>query len=150
MAENPGHRVTVGELASFYKISRNHLVKVVHKLGLKGFVSSIRGKGGGLYLAKPAEQISVGNVVRQMEGHFHLVDCFNAERVCSCRLHPNCVLTAVLGNALEQFLLVLDATALSDVLPGNRIGLPSQPVVNHLNLNTILKNSSALSISSGN
>ena len=119
LAKNPGQRVTIDELTGFYKISRHHLVKVVHNLGIKGFIRSIRGKGGGLYLAKPAEQIYIGEVVREMEGHFDIVDCFNAKKAGLCRLHPQCGLTALLGNALEQFLLVLDATALSEVLPKN-------------------------------
>jgi Rrf2 family nitric oxide-sensitive transcriptional repressor len=117
LAKNPEQKVTIGELAEFFKISRNHLVKVVHNLSVKGFIRSIRGKGGGLYLAKPAEQINIGDVVRQMEGHFHIVDCFNSTKAGLCRLHPHCGLTAVLTNALEQFLLVLDATRLSDILP---------------------------------
>ena len=119
LAKNPEQKVTIGELAEFFKISRNHLVKVVHNLSVKGFIRSIRGKGGGLYLARPADQINIGNVVRAMEGHFHLVDCLNAEKAGLCKLHPHCGLTPLLGNALEQFLLVLDAKTLSEVLPKN-------------------------------
>lgn len=66
LAKNPEQKVTIGELAEFFKISRNHLVKVVHNLSINGFVRSIRGKGGGLYLAKPAKQINIGDVVRKM------------------------------------------------------------------------------------
>ena len=119
LAKNPEQKVTIGELAEFFKISRNHLVKVVHNLSVKGFIRSIRGKGGGLYLARPADQINIGNVVRAMEGHFHLVDCLNAEKAGLCKLHPHCGLTPLLGYALEQFLLVLDAKTLSEVLPKN-------------------------------
>lgn len=119
LAKHPDRRVTIDELAAFFKISRNHLVKVVHNLGIKGFIRSIRGKGGGLYLARPAEQINIGNVIREMEGHFQIVDCFNTQKAGLCRLYPHCGLTALLGNALEQFLLVLDATTLSEVLPKN-------------------------------
>lgn len=121
LAKNPENRVTVGELAAYFKISRNHLVKVVHKLGVKGFVSAVRGKGGGLYLARSADQINIGAVVREMEGHFHMVDCFNSKKAGLCRLQPHCGLTAVLGKALEQFLQVLDATTLNDVLPEGRV-----------------------------
>ena len=117
LAKNPEQRVTIEEMAIFFDISRNHLVKVVHNLSAKGFVRSIRGKGGGLYLAKPPEQINIGEVVRAMEGHFDIVACFNLNKAGLCKLHPNCGLTSVLANALEQFLRVLDATTLSDVLP---------------------------------
>lgn len=68
---------------------------------------------------KPAKQINIGDVVREMENHFHIVDCFNAKKAGLCRLHPHCGLTAVLTNALEQFFLVLDATTLSDILPND-------------------------------
>jgi Rrf2 family nitric oxide-sensitive transcriptional repressor len=117
LAKNPDQRITIDELAGFFKVSRHHLVKVVHNLGTKGFIRSIRGKGGGLSLARPADQINIGNVVRAMEGHFYLVDCFYAEKAGLCKLHPHCGLTALLGNALEQFLLVLDTTTLNEVLP---------------------------------
>ncbi len=88
LAKNREQKVTIGELAEFFKISRNHFVKVVHNLSVKGFIRPIRGNGGGLYLARPADQINIGNVVRAMEGHFHLVDCLNAEKAGLCkRIH---------------------------------------------------------------
>ncbi len=75
LAMHPNQRVTITELSTFFNISRNHLVKVVHNLGLKGFIQSVRGKNGGLYLSRSADQIRVGEVVRQMEANFHIVEC---------------------------------------------------------------------------
>ena len=117
LARYPEQRVTINELAAFFKISRNHLVKVVHNLGLKGFVRSVRGKGGGLYLSKPAGQIRIGDVVREMEGNFHIVECFNPKKQGVCAIEKHCGLPALLGNATAQFLTVLDGKFLSDVLP---------------------------------
>ena len=117
LALYPDQRVTIDELTDFFKISRNHLVKVVHKLGVKGFIHSIRGKGGGLCLSKPAQQIRIGDVVREMEGHFHIAECFNPKKQGLCTIQTQCGLTALLGNAAEQFLTVLDGKVLSDVLP---------------------------------
>ena len=109
-------RVTITELSTFFNISRNHLVKVVHSLGIKGFIHSIRGKNGGLYLSKSADQIRVGEVVRQMEANFHIVECFNPKKQGVCPIQGQCKLTSLLGRANEQFLKELDGTLLSEVL----------------------------------
>lgn len=113
---NPGRLVTISELAEFFAISKNHLVKVVHNLGLKGFVRTVRGKGGGICLAGPADQISVGRVVRELEGHFQMAECFNPHKQGHCAIQPRCGLTGLLGRAVEQFLQVLDGAVLSDLL----------------------------------
>jgi len=110
-------RITIDELAEFFQVSKNHLVKVVHNLGVKGFINTARGKGGGISLAKPARQISVGQVVRQMESHFQMAECFNAAKSGHCLLEAQCGLIPVLGKAVEQFLQVLDGASLADLLP---------------------------------
>lgn len=116
LAMHPEQRVTITELSTFFKISRNHLVKVVHELGLKGFISSVRGKNGGIYLSKPADQIRVGHVVRQMETHFHIVECLNPQKQGICPIQVRCNLTALLSRANEKFLQELDDKFLSEVL----------------------------------
>ena len=73
---NRDRRCTIREIADAYGISENHLMKLVHQLGREGFVRTTRGKKGGLELAMPAREISVGAVFRAMEGNFHLVECF--------------------------------------------------------------------------
>lgn len=108
--------VTITELAEFFQISRNHLVKVVHRLGLKGFIRTTRGKGGGICLARPPQQISVGHVVREIEGHFQIAECFNPQKQGLCAIQARCGLTGLLGNAVEQFLQVLDGATLSDLV----------------------------------
>ncbi|MCK9607173.1 MAG: Rrf2 family transcriptional regulator [Methylomonas sp.] len=113
---HPDRLVTINELAEFFAISKNHLVKVVHNLGLKGFVRTVRGKGGGIRLASPADQISVGSVVRELEGHFQMAECFNPSKQGQCVFQPNCGLTGLLGRAVGQFLQVLDGAKLSDLL----------------------------------
>jgi len=116
LAMHPDQRVTITELSTFFNISRNHLVKVVHNLGLKGFIQSLRGKNGGLYLSRPADQIRIGDVVRQMEVHFHIVECFNPQKQGTCPIQGQCKLTSLLCRAKEQFLKELDGTLLSEVL----------------------------------
>ena len=119
LAMRPNQRVTITELSTFFNISRNHLVKIVHNLGLKGFVQSIRGKNGGLCLSRSPEQIRVGDVVRQMEANFHIVECFNPQKQGVCPIQSQCKLKALLCRANEQFLKELDGTLLSEVLLTN-------------------------------
>lgn len=117
LAMSPNKQSTIPEIASFYNISRNHLVKVVHQLGGKGFVNTTRGKGGGLSLQRPPEMISMGDVVRGMETHFNWVECFDPAQQ-RCRLLPSCGLKHLLARAGDAYLQVLDAATLADVLLG--------------------------------
>jgi Rrf2 family nitric oxide-sensitive transcriptional repressor len=114
MSSNKQANIT--EIAEFYNISRNHLVKIVHQLGSKGFVTTTRGKGGGLSLQRPAEMINIGDVVRSMETHFNWVECFDPTQQ-SCRLLPGCGLKQLLARAGNSYLQVLDASTLADMLP---------------------------------
>lgn len=114
----PDRQATITEIADFYNISRNHLVKVVHQLGEKGFIKTTRGKGGGLALQRPAEKIHVGDVVRSMETHFNWVECFNPA-LQQCRLLPSCRLKQLLERAGNAYLQVLDASTLADLLASN-------------------------------
>lgn len=117
LAMTPNRSTTITEIADFFNISRNHLVKVVHQLGSKGFVKSSRGKGGGLILQRPPETIYIGEVVRSMENHFNWVECFDPA-LQRCRLLPNCGLKHLLANAGNAYLQVLDAATLADMLQG--------------------------------
>lgn len=115
LAMSPNEQATITEVADFYNISRNHLVKVVHQLGSKGFVNTARGKGGGISLQRPPEQIGIGEVVRNMENHFNWVECFNPAQQ-QCPLLPSCGLKHLLARAGDAYLNVLDAVTLADVL----------------------------------
>ena len=106
--------VTVAEVASRFRISQNHLMKVAHLLGRAGFIETVRGRSGGLRLAGDPATIRVGDVVRQMEGDIHLVECFAAESD-SCLISGACRLKGVLHEALEAFLAVLDRYTLADL-----------------------------------
>jgi Rrf2 family transcriptional regulator, nitric oxide-sensitive transcriptional repressor len=124
LATSPNKQVTISEIAEFFDISRNHLVKVVHQLGSKGFVTTTRGKGGGLALQRPPEMICIGEVVRSMETHFNWVECFDPAQQ-RCRLLPGCGLKQLLARAGDAYLQVLDAATLADVLLGTvNIELP--------------------------
>jgi Rrf2 family nitric oxide-sensitive transcriptional repressor len=111
--------VTIREVARCYGISRSHLMKVVHQLGTWGYVSTLRGKGGGLRLALPPEQINLGAVVRRAEANFALVECFDPAHNHCC-ITPACTLKTVLYEALESFLTTLDRYTLADLLHSRR------------------------------
>jgi Rrf2 family nitric oxide-sensitive transcriptional repressor len=101
---------SIAEIARAYRISRNHLMKVVNELGRAGFVTSLRGRSGGIRLARSPAEISVGAVVRHMEEDFALANCPD------CVIAPACGLSAVLDEALRAFLAVLDRATLADLL----------------------------------
>jgi len=115
LASQPDTRVTVVELATFYNVSRNHLVKVVQGLVEHRFIETTRGKNGGMRLATDCNAISIGQVVRKMENHFNIVECFDAQQT-ACNLDGACCLKSVLKNATESFLDNLDNISLADLI----------------------------------
>lgn len=113
LSKTPKESSTITEIAEFYNISRNHLVKVVHKLAQLNFIISTRGKNGGLKLACSAEKIIIGDVVRKTEPGFFLVECFNQE-TNRCTITGICRLKGMLDEGLKAFLNVLDNYTLAD------------------------------------
>jgi Rrf2 family transcriptional regulator, nitric oxide-sensitive transcriptional repressor len=106
---------TIAEIARDFHISRNHLVKVAHNLGKEGYIHTMRGRSGGLRLARPPAEIIVGDVVRHMESSFNLLDCFRPQHQ-HCAIYPACSLKDVLGQAYLAFMQVLDSYTLEDLL----------------------------------
>lgn len=106
---------TVTELANFYTISRNHLVKIVHQLAQQQYILTRRGKNGGLRLAKPPEQIKIGDVVRATEPNFYIVECFERDNK-KCVLLPGCGLKSILYDANTAFLAALNRYSLLDAM----------------------------------
>lgn len=124
LANREDENVTITELADFYKISRNHLVKVVHNLGLNGHILTTRGRHGGLKLARPAKEILIGEVVRSTEPDFDLLECFNPV-TDKCVITRSCSLKSVISNAQASFLGVLDQYTLADIAKASRKAFPS-------------------------
>lgn len=108
------HLVRIDEVAQAHRINRAHLTKVVHQLGLAGYLETIRGPRGGLRLARPAEKIVVGDVVRVTEGPINLVECFSAKSN-TCRLRGICRLSVKLQEATQAFMAVLDDLTVAEI-----------------------------------
>jgi Rrf2 family transcriptional regulator, nitric oxide-sensitive transcriptional repressor len=125
LAGEPERAFTTEEIASEFGISRHHLTKVVGSLAAAGFVATQRGAGGGVRLARPAETISLGEIVRLLEARFPLVECFRADGG-ACRLTPCCKLRPRLAAAREAFLRELDDTSLAECAWRSE-GEPSAP-----------------------
>lgn len=112
-------RATIADVAAAFAISENHLTKVVHFLGKCGFLSNVRGRGGGLRLATPAKSINVGSVVRESEGAIRPAECFESTP-SACTIAPACRLRGVLGEAVQAFYGVLDQYTLEDLVAERR------------------------------
>jgi Rrf2 family nitric oxide-sensitive transcriptional repressor len=130
LALEPALPHTIEEAARRYGVSRNHLMKVAQTLTKADFIESQRGRGGGIRLARPAEAVNLGAVVRSTEDGFALVECFDPERN-GCVVTAACGLRGPLGEALDAFLAVLDRYSLADLVrnPGMRDLLLAETVV---------------------
>jgi Rrf2 family transcriptional regulator, nitric oxide-sensitive transcriptional repressor len=114
VAINPDPLPTIAEIAESYRISKNHLMKVVYELGQAGYLETVRGRNGGLRLARRPEDIRLGEVVRTTEPDMALVPCFEPLGA-ACAILPACKLRAALHEAAAAFLQVLDGYTLADL-----------------------------------
>ncbi|WP_369026632.1 Rrf2 family transcriptional regulator [Qipengyuania sp. RANM35] len=109
-------QASIEEIADAYGISRNHLTKVARHLADMGLISARRGRGGGLELVLPPEEIGVGKVVREMESLSGFVECFERDSN-TCPVAGACGLQGALRSALDDFLARLDDYTVADLLP---------------------------------
>lgn len=113
LAVNPDRLSRITEIAEAYRISRHHLVKVVHELGRLGHINTFRGKSGGMRLARPPGETRVGDIVRDMEENLEIINC---DAPNSCVILPDCRLKNVLTDARDAFLATLDRVTLEDLI----------------------------------
>lgn len=117
-AVNPGRIVRKHDIAEACNVSENHLAQVIHALGQKGFLATRRGRSGGLMLGRAMEQITVGQVFREMEADVPFAECF-LPGGGACPLRACCKLKCVMAEALEAFYARLDTVTLADLVTGN-------------------------------
>lgn len=120
LAAQPDRLCSVREIAEHYAISRNHLVKVVHRLAQLGYVISSKGKGGGIRLACKSEELRLGDLVLALEPNMYLVECFNRE-VNTCKFVSACKLKHFLADAGKAFIESLNQRTLADAVADNTL-----------------------------
>ena len=114
LALHPDRFVTIAEIAAAYRISSNHLMKVVQQLAGSGEVITLRGQHGGLRLARSASEIRVGDIIRRTEPDMALAPC------ADCVIQPGCALPSLLDRALAAFMAVLDEQTVADLVADSR------------------------------
>ena len=105
---------TISEIAESYAISKNHLMKIVQELNLRGYLLATRGKNGGIKLISDAEEINIGKLIRELEGETKLVECFGSNN--QCVITPTCQLKEMFSKAMESFFATLDEYTLADLV----------------------------------
>jgi Rrf2 family nitric oxide-sensitive transcriptional repressor len=114
LAVQPEGAATIRQIADRYGISRNHLMKVAHHATQAGYVKGVRGRAGGLQLARPPRELNIGQILRAVED-LRLVECFEPGSN-QCRIIRGCGLQPILQEAVDAFLAVLDRYSLEDVV----------------------------------
>jgi Rrf2 family transcriptional regulator, nitric oxide-sensitive transcriptional repressor len=108
------NRIKVDDIVKVHGLARPHIVKIVHELGRAGYLETVRGRGGGFFLARPPEDIIIGDVVRLTEGPLDIVECFNPKKN-TCPLIGICKLSKAMQKATKAFMDVLDDLTLADI-----------------------------------
>ncbi len=106
--------ITIEEVSEVYDLSRAHLMKVTNTLTRAGFLKAVRGRSGGLTLARLPRKICVGDVIRATEPDFALVECLGAGN--QCVITRSCGLRGILQEGLAAFNSVLDKYTLADLM----------------------------------
>jgi Rrf2 family nitric oxide-sensitive transcriptional repressor len=113
-----GKLITISDIAKSFDISKQHLMKVVNALSQKGYLDTVRGRGGGIRLLRPPRDINIGQVVRETEDRLDVIGCLGQRGYC--RIERCCVLRGVLRDAIQAFLEVLDGYTLADLIKPKR------------------------------
>ena len=114
LALHPNRLVTIADIAQDYDIPTSHLMKIVHRMAQRGYIETVRGKGGGMRLARTPDMINIGDLVRDTEDNLDIAECFDPKRQ-NCPMLPACALRSVLVEARKNFLATLDSYRLSDI-----------------------------------
>ncbi|WP_063301822.1 Rrf2 family transcriptional regulator [Pseudovibrio sp. WM33] len=115
LASNPQRLCSVKEVSEYHDISRNHLVKIVLRLVEAGYISSFKGKGGGMQLAKPSNEIQLGEVIKLLEPNMTMVECFDPA-TNTCRITGSCNVKHYLYEASQSFIESMNKHTLEDAI----------------------------------
>jgi Rrf2 family nitric oxide-sensitive transcriptional repressor len=126
LGADPARHRSTEVLAQEVGVPRNHLHKIVQDLAEAGLVRTLRGAHGGVLLARPPTEISLGEVVRRLEREQALVECFRRDGGACC-MAPDCRMRGALWRARAAFIEVLDRTTLADCLTPGLSEMPDLP-----------------------
>jgi Rrf2 family nitric oxide-sensitive transcriptional repressor len=118
-AAHPGRVIRIQEVASAFNISKAHLLKAARHLGQLGYLSTARGRSGGIALGMAPERINVGRVIRDLEDCGEFVECFNSQ-TNTCPIVGACKLTPLFHRGIEAFFKELDDTTIADLVGNGR------------------------------
>ncbi len=110
LGSRPSGLSSIREISDTFSVSQNHMMKVVQDLAGAEFLESVRGRNGGIRLARPTNEINLGALLRHTEGLTDLIDCHG------CRIAPACALPSVLSEATAAFVAVFDKYTLADLV----------------------------------
>ncbi|MCV2438673.1 RrF2 family transcriptional regulator [Paucibacter sp. DJ2R-2] len=124
---------TIDEIAKAYDISRSHLTKIVNELAQTGFVTTVRGRSGGMRIAKDPSEISIGSIVRMAEKDFSIVACHDKATPHHCAIQPTCNLKRRMSRAIDAFMAELDSMTLAEsiaapTVAASLLGIAPQPI----------------------
>lgn len=110
--------ITIDEASIVYGIPRNHLSKIARQLTRAGIMKSVRGRSGGLTLARDAKDIRLGDILRITEPNFAIAECFLPQESSKigCRITSSCRLKGALHEALNSFMSTVDKYTLADMV----------------------------------
>ncbi|WP_173931799.1 iron-responsive transcriptional regulator RirA [Chelativorans sp. Marseille-P2723] len=113
-AANNDRLSRIPDIARAYSLSELFLFKILQPLVEAGMVQTVRGRNGGVRLAKPADEINLFEVVRVTEENFHMAECFESDS--ECPLVDGCGLNEALRRALDAFFDVLASYTIQDLV----------------------------------
>lgn len=120
-AANDGRLSRIPEIAAAYGVSELFLFKILQPLVENGLVITVRGRNGGVKLGRPANDITLFDVVRVTEENFSMAECFEKE-TAECPLIDSCGLNAALREALNAFFEALMRHTIADLIRSRPVG----------------------------
>lgn len=124
-----GEVATIDDISGAYRISRNHLTKIIHELSQVGLIETTRGRAGGARLARAPNEISVGEIVRVAEKDFSVVRCHDTAVAHDCAIFPACNINRRFYRAVDAFLHELDTMTLREAIASPTVAASSLGVV---------------------
>lgn len=115
LGNHPNKLSTVDELSSILGLSTHHTKKIVYKLSKNNYISSSKGRNGGIKLGMNPKDINLGELIKITEDNLNVLECFSLENN-TCSLNNSCKLKPIINDALDSFILKLSNYTLEDIL----------------------------------